>query len=179
MFPAQALFSPRCADSRSERRSGSLGARGRGSTPRYGQAAELAVAGAGDSQDPETPDAGVLAVAGVFVVVSPDVHTPAELALRTALPRWIGLPGVFAGGSRAITLAYALILWVAALRAPLGQLFGAANPALETQGWIVAAAMALTIVWAAYPGAKRAISLISLQPSAFGCRPSARRCVLS
>ena len=38
-----------------------------------------------------------------------------------------------------------------ALRTPLAQLLATGNAALEVQGWILAGAMALTVIWAAYP----------------------------
>jgi len=102
----------------------------------------------------------LLAPAGVFAALSTDVHTPGEFALQygLALAMFASLVLVYACFARNNYLAYALILWVAALRAPLGQLFGTANPALETQGWIVAGVMALAVVWTVYPGARRAIS---------------------
>ena len=42
-------------------------------------------------------------------------------------------------------LGYALILLAAALRGPLGELLGTANPALQMQGWLVAGALALAV----------------------------------
>jgi len=94
-----------------------------------------------------------LALAGVLGAISADVHTPGEFALQygLALAGFASLAFVCLWFARRNYLAYALILWVAALRAPLGQLFGAANPAFETQGWIVAGAMALVVAWAVYP----------------------------
>jgi len=86
-------------------------------------------------------------------MLSPDTHTPAEFALQ------YGLAFVGAGAyalfcmwfARDNYLAYALALWMMALRTPLAQLFATTNPALQIQGWIIAAAVALTVVWAAYP----------------------------
>ena len=108
-----------------------------------------------------------LALAGAFVALPADAHTPGEFALHygIALAGFVCISLVFLWFARDNCLAYALILWLAALRAPLGQLFGAANPALRTQGWIVAGAVALAVVWAFYPGVKEAFSR---QPSAAG-----------
>ena len=94
-----------------------------------------------------------LALVALFAVLSPETHTPAEFALQ------YGLALLRAGGyalfclwfARNNYLAYALAFWMMALRTPLAQLFATANPALHVQGWIIAGAMALTVVWAAYP----------------------------
>jgi hypothetical protein len=48
-------------------------------------------------------------------------------------------------------LAWALLLWLMALRGPMLQLLGNGNGALEMQGWIVAAVMAASVVWAVLP----------------------------
>jgi len=48
-------------------------------------------------------------------------------------------------------LAYALVLWMIALRTPMMQLFGNANPGLQMQGWALAGALAVSILWAAAP----------------------------
>ncbi|HXK06903.1 MAG TPA: hypothetical protein VMS37_31200, partial [Verrucomicrobiae bacterium] len=44
-------------------------------------------------------------------------------------------------------LAYALVIWLVALRAPLGELLGNGNLSLDVQGWIVAGVMAASILW--------------------------------
>ncbi|MGA3097013.1 MAG: type II CAAX endopeptidase family protein [Bryobacteraceae bacterium] len=98
-----------------------------------------------------------LALAAVFAVVSSDVHTPGELALECgsacmALAGAILLCRWFA---RDNYLAYALILFAAALRGPLAELWGTANPAWQMQGWLVAGALALAVAWAVYPAFAR------------------------
>ncbi len=86
-----------------------------------------------------------------------DVHTPGEFAVYygTALVtlavvvcfcRWFG---------RRNWLAYGLVLWAAALRGPLAQLFGNGNASLDTQGWIVAALAAVCVLWAVAPAIGR------------------------
>jgi membrane protease YdiL (CAAX protease family) len=83
----------------------------------------------------------------------PDVHTAGEFALGYALAcltvtcgavfcLWIG---------RDNYLAYALVLLVMALRGPLAELFGNANPALQVQGYLVATVLAAVVVWAIAP----------------------------
>ena len=48
-------------------------------------------------------------------------------------------------------LAYGVVLWVAALRSPLSQLFGNGNASLEAQGWIVAVVLGVSFLWAIAP----------------------------
>ena len=48
-------------------------------------------------------------------------------------------------------LAYALVIWLMALRTPMMQLFGSGNRALEMQGWLIGAIMAATLVWVVAP----------------------------
>ncbi|MBS1859025.1 MAG: CPBP family intramembrane metalloprotease [Acidobacteria bacterium] len=51
-------------------------------------------------------------------------------------------------------LAYGLVLWVAALRGPLGLLLGSGNPGLAAQGWIVASVLAVSVAWALGPAVR-------------------------
>jgi len=53
-------------------------------------------------------------------------------------------------------LAYALVLWLLALRAPLLELLGNGNPSLDAQGWAILAVMAASILWVAAPAFGRA-----------------------
>jgi hypothetical protein len=94
-----------------------------------------------------------LALVAVFAALSSDVHTPGEFALGygSACATLAGMFLLCRWFARDNYLAYALILFAAALRAPLAELLGTANPALEMQGWLVAAALALAAAWAAYP----------------------------
>ncbi|HEV2446068.1 MAG TPA: hypothetical protein VGS58_09105, partial [Candidatus Sulfopaludibacter sp.] len=82
-----------------------------------------------------------------------DVHTPAEFALHYAFAcLGIGCAALFCLRiARDNYLAYALVLFAMALRGPLGELFGNGNAALQVQGWIVAAVLALVALWAAAP----------------------------
>jgi hypothetical protein len=94
-----------------------------------------------------------LALAAVFAAISSDVHTPGEFALEygracVALAGVIALCRYFGRDNH---LAYALILFAAALRTPLAELLGAGNPGLAAQGWTVAAALAVAVAWAAFP----------------------------
>jgi membrane protease YdiL (CAAX protease family) len=94
--------------------------------------------------------AGLLAVA---VMMPGDVRTPGEVALYYPLALLsaaggLGLCWFFA---RRNYLAYALLVWMLALRGPMMELFGNGNSALNMWGWVIAAVMALTAVWAAAP----------------------------
>jgi hypothetical protein len=63
-------------------------------------------------------------------------------------------------------LAYALVLWAMALRPALAELFGNGNPALERQGWMVAGALAVSVIWALAPALRgRADAGGSTQPN--------------
>jgi hypothetical protein len=97
----------------------------------------------------------------------------ALLALCATLPSEVRTPGEFlvfytvalvmAGAGIAFCwffarrnyLAYALVIWLMALRTPLMQLLGSGNRTLEIQGWMVAAIMAATLVWAVAPALGR------------------------
>jgi hypothetical protein len=94
-----------------------------------------------------------LALVALFVFLSPETHTPAEFALQYGLAFLrVGCYALFClWFARHNYLAYALAFWMMALRSPLAQLFATANPALHVQAWIIAGAMALTVVWAVYP----------------------------
>ena len=102
-----------------------------------------------------------LAAAAVLVaaiaMLPGDVHTPGEFAVYYGIAlvtlavvigfcRWFG---------RRNWLAYGLVLWVAALRGPLAQLFGNDNASLAAQGWIVAAVAAGGVLWAVAPAVGR------------------------
>jgi len=96
-------------------------------------------------------------------------YAAALLALCATLPSEIRTPGEFllqytialVTAAAAIAfcrffarrnyLAYALALWLMALRTPMMQLFGTGNGALEMQAWLIAAMMAATLVWAVAP----------------------------
>jgi hypothetical protein len=94
-----------------------------------------------------------VALVAAAALLPADVRTPGEflvhyvgallaIAALVAFCRWFG---------RRNWLAYGIVLWVAALRGPLGELFGTGNDALQTQGWIVVAVLAATVLWAVAP----------------------------
>jgi len=97
----------------------------------------------------------------------------ALLALCATLPSEIRTPGEFllhyaisfamAGAGIALCrffarrnyLAYALAIWLMALRTPMMQLLGSGNRALEMQAWLIGAIMAATLVWVVAPAVLR------------------------
>ena len=97
---------------------------------------------------------------GVCALVPGGVHTGLEFALAYGL--------AFGGVAAAIAfcryigrtnyLSYALIVWLAALRAPMAELLGNGNATLSVHGWIVAAVMAASVVWVAWPGVRNRAS---------------------
>jgi hypothetical protein len=99
----------------------------------------------------------LMGLLGGFTMLPPDVRTAGEFALHYG----IALLTVAAAAAfvicfaRSNYLAYALVLWVLALRGPLAELSGADIPALRIHAWAVAGAMGLAIVWALLPAAKR------------------------
>jgi hypothetical protein len=52
---------------------------------------------------------------------------------------------------RANYLAYTVVFWSLSLRAALAELFGNDLAGLHAQGWIVAAALAFTVIWVLFP----------------------------
>jgi hypothetical protein len=122
-------------------------------------AATLAAIVAGIREVPKRWTIVPLALVALFTLLSPETHTPAEFALQYGLA--VARAGAYAlfvaWFARNNYLAYALAFWTMALRAPLVELFETANPALHAQAWLVAAALPLACVWAAYPafGRKR------------------------
>ena len=82
-----------------------------------------------------------------------EVRTPGEFLLHYTISLAMAAAGIafcwfFA---RRNYLAYALVLWLMALRTPMMQLLGTGNGALEMQAWLIAAIMAATLVWAVAP----------------------------
>jgi hypothetical protein len=95
------------------------------------------------------------------------------LALCATLPGEIRTPGEFllaytvslamAGAGIAFCwffarrnyLAYALAIWLMALRTPMMNLLDSANASLQMQAWLLAAIMAATLVWAVAPAVLR------------------------
>ena len=85
--------------------------------------------------------------------VPSEVRTPGEFLLQYAIALAMAAAGIafcwfFA---RRNYLAYALVLWLMALRTPMLQLLGTGNAALMMQGWLIAAIMAASVIWAFAP----------------------------
>lgn len=94
--------------------------------------------------------AGLLAV---FALMPSSVHSAGELGLGYAMAAATGLCAVafcwwFA---RDNYLAYVLVIWGLKLREPLAQLFGTPIRAYQVQGWIVAGALLLALIWGLAP----------------------------
>jgi membrane protease YdiL (CAAX protease family) len=82
-----------------------------------------------------------------------EVRTPGEFLLHYTISLATAAAGIafcwfFA---RRNYLAYALVLWLMALRTPMMQLLDTGNPALQLQGWLIAAIMAASVVWGVAP----------------------------
>jgi hypothetical protein len=100
-------------------------------------------------------------------------YAAALLALCATLPSEVRTPGEFllhytislATAAACIAfcwffarrnyLAYALVLWMMALRTPMMELLGTGNAALQVQGWLIAGMMAASVVWAVAPAVLR------------------------
>jgi membrane protease YdiL (CAAX protease family) len=98
-----------------------------------------------------------LALAALTVNLSGDIRTPGEFALEYAMAAiWAGCAVLFClSFARKNYLAYALVLWAMALRPAIAELFGNGNPALERQAWMVAAVLAVSVIWAVAPALRR------------------------
>jgi membrane protease YdiL (CAAX protease family) len=82
-----------------------------------------------------------------------EVRTPGEFLLHYTISLATASAGIafcwfFA---RRNYLAYALLLWLMALRTSMIQLLDTGNPALQMQGWLIAAIMAASVAWAVAP----------------------------
>jgi len=92
-----------------------------------------------------------------FALVPDGLHTAGELALYYTLG--LAMAGcivlLFARFARGNFLAYGLILLVESLRGPLAELFGCAIPAVQMQGWVVAAVVTAGMAWAVVPALAR------------------------
>jgi membrane protease YdiL (CAAX protease family) len=87
-----------------------------------------------------------------------DIRTPGEFALQYAveLAAVAGAAAFCWWFARRNYLAYAVVLWVMALRGPLGELFGNPNSAYQRQGYMVAGLAAVVLVWVFLPAMRRA-----------------------
>jgi membrane protease YdiL (CAAX protease family) len=88
-----------------------------------------------------------------------EVRTPGEFLLHYTISLATAAAGIafcwlFA---RRNYLAYALVLWLMALRTPMLQLLDTGNGALQLQAWLIAAVMAATLVWAVAPALIRRV----------------------
>jgi hypothetical protein len=101
---------------------------------------------------------GLLALFAIALYGSGDIRMPGELALQWSLAMITGasIVSFCIWFVRNNYLAYALILWIMALREPLAQLFGNHIPGLQTQGIIASAALAASAAWAILPALRRA-----------------------
>jgi membrane protease YdiL (CAAX protease family) len=102
----------------------------------------------------QTPRRSLLipgALIALLGMVDTSAHTLGEFALEYGLALSLAAAGVvfcwfFA---RRNYLAYALVLWLAALAGPVGELVGTSRAA---QGWLIVAVMVVSVVWAVGPG---------------------------
>jgi len=93
----------------------------------------------------------------VLLAAAPQqVRTPGELALEygVLLAGCAAALAFFFWFGRRNYLAYALVFWLVSLRGPLAELFGNDLPGAHAQGWIVAAVMALSVIWVVLPAVK-------------------------
>ena len=97
------------------------------------------------------------ALLALCATVPSEVRTPGEFLLQYTISLVMAAAGVafcwfFA---RRNYLAYALVIWLVALRTPMMQLLGTGNPALQMQGYLIGAIMAATLIWAFAPALLR------------------------
>ena len=94
----------------------------------------------------------------IFIGLPGDVHSGGEfllyyafnaisLACAAAFCFWI---------ARGNYLAYALVIWILGLRAPMATLFANVNPGLQIQGWAIGIVLVLSLVWAVVPALRPA-----------------------
>ncbi len=86
-----------------------------------------------------------------------EVRTPGEFFLHYAISLAMAAAGIASCWffARRNYLAYALVIWLMALRTPMMQLLATGNPALEIQAWVIAAVMAAAVTWAVAPALSR------------------------
>jgi hypothetical protein len=96
-------------------------------------------------------------LAALCALLPGDIRTPGEFALQyvIALATAAAAYAFCRFFARRNYLAYALVFWLMALRGPMMKLLGNGNSALEMQGWIVAAVMAVSVLWAVAPALGR------------------------
>ena len=101
-----------------------------------------------------------LGLAALTVLLPGGIRTPGELALSYGIALLSGGAVLLFcwGFARANYLAYGLALWLLALRPAMAALLGTGNPTLRVQGFAVAAVMAVTVLWALWPGRRKRFS---------------------
>jgi membrane protease YdiL (CAAX protease family) len=98
-----------------------------------------------------------LSAVAPFLLLPLDIRTPGEFALQytlaaLSLTATVVLCRYFARGNY---LAYALVLWLLVLRAPLGDLLGNPYPAYQIQGFLLAFAGLDAVAWAILPAFRK------------------------
>jgi hypothetical protein len=100
-----------------------------------------------------------LALVALLGAVPQQVRTPGELALQygmVVLTGAVAFPFCLWFG-RSNYLAYALVFWSLSLRTALAELLENDLAGAQAQGWMVAAALALTVLWVLLPARPRRI----------------------
>jgi hypothetical protein len=94
-----------------------------------------------------------------FLFLPLDMRTGGEFALQYGIALLtIGAAALFCFTfGRGNILAYAVVFAVLAERVPLVELFGNPAPGFSVQGWIVAAILAVLVLWAVLPAAGRPV----------------------
>ena len=99
----------------------------------------------------------VLVLAAACALLPLDIHTAGELVLEYG----IGLLTAAAAAAfcfffaRGNFLAYALVLWAFALRAPIADLLSTGNASLQAQGWAIVVVFVIGLVWILLPSLGR------------------------
>ena len=98
-----------------------------------------------------------LALLAPFATLSTGIRTFGEFALQYGVAALeVSAAALFCLlFARRNYLAYALVFWAMALRAPMVELLGNGNVALTVQGSIVVTAVAVAVAWAVAPAVKR------------------------
>jgi hypothetical protein len=96
-------------------------------------------------------------IVGLCALVPGEVRTAGEFGLQLVLAALLaGAVATFCWGfARRNYVAYALVLWMVALRGPAAALLETGNAGLAMQGWVVVAAMGAAVVWVAAPAVRR------------------------
>jgi hypothetical protein len=111
-------------------------------------------------QVPKRWMAVAIGLGAVFIGLPGEIRTPGEFILYYGAAAAAGACAVAWSWwvARGNYLAYALVLWVLALRAPMMQLFANGNRGLQIQGWGLATVLVLSMVWAVVPALRRRVA---------------------